>query len=393
MDMNIHKLDEGMPIYQDMEKYLQIKLSCLFSYRIIPDHTKELNEVSAHLTRWQAPALLERANNRDPEAILELALRYLSGCGVHKQSSEGALHVLDSLLDPSCEPARYIGDVAPPALRAQAHSCAASANLDKYLASPSQRMVIEADERRFARPETGRLGVGQSPLAYFVLAAHHANESAKRGLISPAVLLVGFRVRNIGDALGADVEQTVKRGKRFRPLWRATARRLEEVYAEERKRQRKADKNPNEYVCAAEGCGIRGVKKAVLRACKGRCPPDIKPHYCSPECQRKDWPIHKAICKPGSDGKVTKISDDDKGTALTLFELGDPEDGDAQKEEEEDLIEEISTHASGVTPSGPGRIIDIPAPGAPGGSIKITSNTMDPQFMRSFRDELSKMVR
>ncbi|KAI0701120.1 hypothetical protein C8T65DRAFT_579793 [Cerioporus squamosus] len=382
-----------MPFHDNMEEYISTKISCLSSYRVDHDFRKELREASEYLTKWQAPALLELANNRDPEAILELAVRYLSGCGTRMRSPEGGLYVLDAFTDPSCDPSRYVGDIASRTLMAQAHSCAARANYDKFLASPSERVSIQADEQRFSRPQTVRLGVGQSPLEYFMLAADHANESVKLGLVSPVVLLVGMKIREFGEIFRVDVEQTVQRAKRFRPLWRAVSRRVDEIHAEERRRQGKVDRRPNQYVCAAEGCGIEGEKKAVLRACGGRCPPDLKPHYCSSDCQKKDWARHKAICKPESTGKVLKIPEKDKPKVLELFELGDPDDGDVQEEED---IEEISTHADDDDAEevfrGPARIINIPAPGAPSGSIQITSNTMDPELMRSFRDAALKKL-
>ena len=86
---------------------------------------------------------------------------------------------------------------------------------------------------------------------------HNANEAVKLGLVSPAVLLIGMKLREVGEGLGVNLDQ-MSRAKKFRPLWRAISRRLDEIYAEERKRQRKVDRKPNEYVCAAEGCGIRG---------------------------------------------------------------------------------------------------------------------------------------
>jgi len=387
--LNMYSFDKDVVFYDKMDQYLSTKISCLSSYRVEHDFQKELKEVSAYLTQWSGDVLFEHANNNDPDAVLDLAIRYLSGYGVFKKNYEGALYVLDAFFDPQCD--RYVGHNASPTLTMQAHSLAAYAHFHKFIASPAERTDTERDERRFVRPETMRLGVGASPLAYFTLAAYHANESVKLGLVSPATLLVGAKIREIGEVLGADVEQTGKRGKRFRPLWRAATRRREEIFAEERKRQRKADKTPNEYVCAAEGCGIRGEKKAALRACGGRCPMDLKPSYCSAACQKKDWPRHKIICKPNCEGKAPKISDEDKPKALTFFELGDPEDGDVLEDEEEEPIEEISTQAS-EAPHDPGRIIDIPAPGVPGGAIQITSNTMDPEFMRSFRNAVSERL-
>ena len=202
------------------------------------------------------------------------------------KSVEGALYVLDAFLDPSCNDGRYVGDVASRTLMAQAHACAARAHYAKFTASSSERLAIQADERRFSRPETMRLGVGQPPLSSLALAAHHANESVKRGLVSPIVLVVGFKMRDLGEALGVNLDQ-MSRAKKFRPLWRVISRRVDELYAEERRRQSRADARPNQYVCAAEGCGIRGEQRGALKACGGRCPSDIKPSYCSKERQKR----------------------------------------------------------------------------------------------------------
>lgn len=305
-DINWIKLDEDMPLYENAEKYLCVKISCLTSRRVDHNLQQELAEATAYLTAVQGAALFEHASAGEPEAMLEMAVRsvlllelwllsplhypcrYLSGCGTRKASNEGALYVLDALVDASCElaKARGVGVISRP-LMAQAHSCAAQAHFHKFMASPAERAAMEADERSYSRPETLRLGVGRSPLEYFLLAAHHANESIKLGLDSPIVLSVGMKIRQIGEVLGVDVQLTVTRGKLFRPLWCAVSRRYEELYEEERSRARKTNRNPNEYVCAAEGCGIGGERRAALLECSGRCPRDLKPHYCSKQCQKR----------------------------------------------------------------------------------------------------------
>ncbi|EPS95112.1 hypothetical protein FOMPIDRAFT_1100680, partial [Fomitopsis schrenkii] len=221
--------------------------------------------------------------------------RYLSGCGlgIYSLSGEGTLWATDSFLDPTCEPDSYTGDVAPRTIIAQAHSCAAHAYQMKALASADELAALCSEERVFARPITSRMGIGQTPLTYFLLAVHHACESVKLGLVSLAVLAIGTKIRQMGESLGADVERAAVEGKRFRPLWQAVARYYEEIYA----KHRKAEDDPDEPVCAADGCLVRGGKSVVLRACGGRCPSSLKPSYCSRECQRKDWARHKAICK------------------------------------------------------------------------------------------------
>ncbi|KAI0641066.1 hypothetical protein C8Q79DRAFT_930333 [Trametes meyenii] len=58
---------------------------------------------------------------------------------------------------------------------------------------------------------------------------------------------------------------------------------------------------PNAYFCSAPGCGIGVAQKKTLRKCSGKCPEERKPHYCSKNCQTKDWKTHKQFCKPDSE--------------------------------------------------------------------------------------------
>ena len=74
-DINSFKLDAGMPLYDNAEKYLSVKMSCLASRRVEHDVQQELREATAYLTAMQGPTLLERAEFGDPEAMLEMAVR------------------------------------------------------------------------------------------------------------------------------------------------------------------------------------------------------------------------------------------------------------------------------------------------------------------------------
>ncbi|KAI0640698.1 hypothetical protein C8Q79DRAFT_1004094 [Trametes meyenii] len=359
-----------------MEKYVEAKNSCMYEYKVKHDFSQAFQEFFAHLVRWQGERLLQR--ERDPDAILDMALRYITGCGVLKVDAEGALYVLDALTDRSCDPERYVGNLASPSLIAQAHSCAAHAYLDKFTASPAVCFENINNECRFSRPTTLRIGIPEPTIVSFDHAAYHANESAKLRLISPVVLRVGFMLRDIGTQLGIDLSPLGQgRSRKFRPLWRAVSRRTEEIYAEERKMQQQVECRPNEYVCSATGCGIGAERRAALRACSG-----------SKECQIKDWTRHKAICKAGSSGK--KVLIDDSTNALVLFELGDVEDGDGDEPAEAEAAtgsqhadaEDVSDESARALPPGPGRTVEVPTPD--GCSIKITTNTLDPKFMRSF---------
>ncbi len=169
---------------------------------------------------------------------------------------------------------------------AQAHSLAARANYEQCIADPEERGLIHLEGRLIQRPQTVRLGFDQPPLISLELAAHHANESIKLGVVSPASLVVGCKMREVAETLGVDVTQ-LRGARRLRALWAVVEQRVEELYAAKRASQRKIGRRPEAYACALEGCGVRSEQRAGLRSCKGNCPPDLKPRYCSKECQAK----------------------------------------------------------------------------------------------------------
>ena len=162
---------------------------------------------------------------------------------------------------------------------AQGHCAAAYAySQDWCTTDPASRAFIDAEARRFGRP------VGLSPYASLIFATVHANYSVRLGLVSSTILSVGFGVKDVVEQLGADISMA---SSRFMPLWDELKKREDEVLAEERRRQGKVAREANAYVCAAEGCKVEGLHKVALRAFAGQCPPDLKPHYCSRECQKR----------------------------------------------------------------------------------------------------------
>ncbi|KAI0630470.1 hypothetical protein C8Q77DRAFT_1133222 [Trametes polyzona] len=416
--VDVYPTGGNLPSYANIGPYTSAKISCFYDYHVEHDHVQFFRDATQHLTEWQGNRLIERANNGDLEAVLDMALRYLSGCGTPRATLEGALKVLDSLTNPDDPSGVYLGHLASDSILAQAHSFAAQIYFLKLTAPPDQLPDILVEERAFNRRDSLQAKGGDRALTALTFAVHHANQSTKLGLVSPIVLEVGLMMREVGAQLGVDLAQ-MSRTRLYRPLWRAITTRIEEIYEEERKKQSKVQRNPNEYVCAAEGCGVRAESRAALKSCAGKCPPDLKPHYCSKECQKRvsipltschnfiftpnrlnlyqDWPRHKPVCKPGSSaGKPPAIAD--KAKALSLFELGDEEDSadeepqergrSVQRSEQRTADEQPLAHGS----PGPGRIVDIPAPNLPGGTIQISSNTLTPDAMRSLRDEVSKQM-
>ena len=68
-------LDPDIPIYQNMDKYLSVKLDCLYDYRIEHDIAKEMKECSTYLTQAKSMHIINRADTHNAVAIIELAVR------------------------------------------------------------------------------------------------------------------------------------------------------------------------------------------------------------------------------------------------------------------------------------------------------------------------------
>lgn len=101
--------------------------------------------------------------------------------------------------------------------------------------------------------------------------------------------------------------------------------------------------------------------------------------------------MHKPICKPkwaNSGAKALEISEQDKAKALMLFELRSPAD---ETDNEDEVIEEINTKSLNAGRRGRRHVVHIPVSGALGGSVRITSNTLDSESLRSLRDAASKL--
>ena len=212
----------------------------------------------------------------------------MSGCTIFRVNPEAALYALDTFHQSDTRD--YVGDLATQPDLARAHSCAAHAHYQKFRASEKERVSYAADERHYRRRQTLEAGLGHPAHTSLRFAMHEASESARLGHVSAIVLRVGFTAREIGEGLGVDFGQLVLRSKRYRPLWRAVDDRLSELYAEAREalHLKVVERNPAEYACGAEGCSTRAQStSSLLKACSGRCPLDLKPRYCSKQCQVK----------------------------------------------------------------------------------------------------------
>jgi len=155
----------------------------------------------------------------------------------------------------------------PPSLRAQAHSSLARNWLE---------LAVEG-------------GPGTMNITHLYDAGNSANEAAALGLVSTAVLEVAQRIESAGFRRPKDnrfPEHSTERFERLTDLWKALDARIAlEMAEEDSKREAKVSKDPLSYFCASEDCGIV-VTKSTLRKCGGRCPPALKPSYCSKHCQK-----------------------------------------------------------------------------------------------------------
>ncbi|KAI0737326.1 hypothetical protein C8Q80DRAFT_1276513 [Daedaleopsis nitida] len=184
--------------------------------------------------------LLKRVKEGDAEALVELAVRIPAGCG-SEYSLDAGVEFIDHLVRPDESTFTNILPMAP------------SEQLFRHL----YRSVF------------------------------NANAVVERGLHCQTAFRIAEEVLDLGRLN----RQNVRGGARFRwfkVLWA--------VYDRYKQVLEKQELTPSRYACAAAYCSFKTMKGKQLKQCAGGCPPQLKPSYCSKECQRKDWVRQKAIC-------------------------------------------------------------------------------------------------
>lgn len=117
-------------------------------------------------------------------------------------------------------------------------------------------------------------------------AAYYANILCWEGPIPPIVIRIATWLMTLNKRFGVDV-RTMDGFDKLNALWRTYDDFMIWQSDREKERLKKISKAPNQYRCAADGCGIQAINKRALRRCGGRCPDETKPHYCSLECQER----------------------------------------------------------------------------------------------------------
>ncbi|KAJ7722569.1 hypothetical protein DFH07DRAFT_759938 [Mycena maculata] len=355
------KLPDDVPYYENEDVYVRIKEGCLVDYHNASrDLRKFYIKCSTYLTANPGrPSLSAGAGNGNGEKRLELVIRYLSGCGCSAPDVQCALIMLDTIIDFDHEdPAVNVSNE----LLAKALSCIVFA---LYQAAIQSGNTITSEERASSYSvclrETRNVRLADDNL---YAAAIHADAAIYRGLVASTALRITSLLSRSAAQYNIDVHNS-PRYRIFRHLWHEMDTRDEEMVAEERKRLGKIAKAPNAYRCAAEGCGVEGSSKTALLHYAGKCPGEFKPSYCSKECQKQDWPVHKQICKPCSKDSTVPAN---SGPTIKV-NIDDPSV----------LDNEIHTEGSVE------RIIEFPHPDMPGGKMRIKSRTLSPLFLKYLR--------
>ena len=97
----------------------------------------------------------------------------------------------------------------------------------------------------------------------------------------------------------------------------------------------------------------------------------------SSECDnasRQDWKRHKPFCKP-----------------VVLPEV-EPQVGADTVTEPDNISRERHPNVDRFSTDGKERVVYIPDPSAPGGTMRITSTTMSAPFMREMRESVQRML-
>ncbi|KAI0641064.1 hypothetical protein C8Q79DRAFT_1107076 [Trametes meyenii] len=295
-------LPYNFPFFENQSDYVHFQHSALYDYRKNADSCQMLIQCSYHLMKNPFADIVRNINDGDPEIVLDVAIRYFTGCTVKPANIDRALYLFEMITHADHDWALDSNKVAPDLL-ARAYSCLANAYFELH-GSACRGVRIERDltlnprsRRMIQLPlPSGRPDFGLAN-DYLYVSAMYADAAAALGLVTPAVLGMGEYLTRIGGRDGMDLRKS-GRYARLGNMWRVFEVRVCKWKEEQHKRAVKIAKAPNAYTCAAPGCGICAKQKKGLMRCAGRCPVARKPHYCSKECQKKDWMAHKSFCKP-----------------------------------------------------------------------------------------------
>ncbi|KAI0752075.1 hypothetical protein C8Q74DRAFT_352923 [Fomes fomentarius] len=363
-------MPDDVPFYENEDVLVRIRHAALYDYNNTTDLKDQFVKCSTHLTRYPFVSLLPGMDAGDGEKVLDIGLRYYSGCSVREPNIDRALFIWEMITDANHESA--VPKVSR-SLLARAYSCLAYAYFELHHRACTGD-AVERDPTLSSRhllPTRTPDDNLSNDLLY--IGAIYADASAELGLISPTVLHTASYILHLGKRDGVDLKRSARYGP-LKHLWRAEEARTKEWAEEQRKKAAKVARAPNAYVCATPGCEIAANQKKALMRCAGRCPMERKPHYCSKECQRKDWRAHKPFCK--LDAELTADGPPPP-----------PVDGAPRLTADSDLSNTIEREPEIPDPGfeGPEHAIEIDVPGQ--GMVRVESRNLTPAVLRWIRDK------
>ncbi|KAH9849498.1 hypothetical protein C2E23DRAFT_933667 [Lenzites betulinus] len=155
------------------------------------------------------------------------------------------------------------------------------------------------------------------PLSYscllrgvMIYACNAANMCVSLDFIPPIALRIASWLATTEARFGLDVRSTNK-FRDLRHLWHAHSSYISRLQTKDAARLKKIAKTPHLYRCATPGCPIQAMSKSALLRCGGSCLSERKPRYCSHDCQRQHWRLHREFCKPGNTCDYPDIIADD----------------------------------------------------------------------------------
>ncbi|KAI0703934.1 hypothetical protein C8Q76DRAFT_861225 [Earliella scabrosa] len=351
-------IDESVPKTQEMQRYIGNKCACCYNLHELPEMGSFSLECAESVRRHTEEELLVLGN---AEALLELGFRYMSGCGVREKSIHAALYMLKAAAGSPSATVRQ---------RASAHAAAAIVSCAKLdYPTDARADIVKARQllREFMGEDADESDFNKGRWMCDMLM--HATMAVRLGLVSRVIITIANKARS----------RLPEGAKREHAFLLETADRAEREFGSRFLKQlTKIENNERAYVCAGPGCKVGGLRKKALMACGGSCPADVKPHYCSKECQKRDWPRHKIACKAKKKHDAQPINTQEQAV-VTRTE---------QQDKPEEPLGGEWLPASDADVRGPGHFID--AEGPFGDRMRFFSRSMQPTEMRKARQELEK---
>ncbi|KAI0737075.1 hypothetical protein C8Q80DRAFT_1115421 [Daedaleopsis nitida] len=350
--------------YANLDDLVILKQELYYDYRKPPDYRVVYRDIVQMIHDYPYERLQRGVQLKDGPMMLELGIRSIVGCEVQGYNyMEDVLELLERLTGLELPIMSLTGKTVEEIhgvdykLRKRALAACAWLNFLCHFTCDPEGSLYAYYERPWLHN-----------------AAYYATMLCLQEPIPPIALRIGNWLMQLGRRYRVDI-RAMEGFEKFAALWRTYDDFMISQAAAEKQRLTKILGAPNRYRCAADGCGIQAINSRALRKCSGNCPEQFKPHYCSLECQKKHWFVHRYACKRCLPSPP--IVDDDN----------DPDWVDIEKYDTRYIDNSLPDWLIWSEWNGPEIFIDFPHPGTSyeGDIIRVRSKTFGPEFLRSYR--------